>query len=270
MNEYLDFAKALAEEAGKIMLHYFRSEDFGLRTKNDKSPVTLADTEVNSMVIARVKERFPEHGVLGEEESFNLNSSSLWVVDPLDGTSTFSRGMSGWVFSMALVVNHESKVAVIYDPILERLFWAQEGVGAFEDGNKLNVSQKPSDGFLNIMSWAPGGIKGVLFKEGVDGKLFMAYGEKFKNFPETAPVAHAIALTGAGRIDATVTSCVNPWDLAAGAFIAQQAGAIVTDMYGHPIDKWDQDIKGLIAAAPAIHKELVEIIKPISEAAETQ
>jgi fructose-1,6-bisphosphatase/inositol monophosphatase family enzyme len=213
MNEHIDFAKELAHEAGEIMMKYFQAENLGLELKQDSSPVTLADTEVNALVIARVKQRFPDHGVLGEEDSFNLKSNKLWIVDPVDGTSTFARGLAGWVFSMAYVEDGKPQVAVVYDPILERLFWAKDDLGAF---------------------------------------------------------AHSLALTGAGRIDAVATSCKNPWDLAAGGFIAQQAGATVTDIFGKQIVRWDQDTPGMLAAPPKIHAMLLELILPLIKDAELQ
>jgi myo-inositol-1(or 4)-monophosphatase len=261
MNQYIDFAKALSQEAEKILIRYFQAENIGLELKSDKSPVTLADTEVNALVISRVKERFPDHGVLGEEQSFNLDSKKLWIVDPLDGTWTFAHGLAGWDFSLAYAENGQVKVAVVLDPILRRLFWAAEGEGAYENDNKVEVNDSVPAGYLNVFSWTAGAVKGTLFKEPTtESKIIKAYNQQGRILVSSAPVAHMLALTGAGRIPATVSSCINPWDLAAGGFIAKEGGAKVTDLYGKPIERWDKNIKGILAAPPK-NAEIIENIR---------
>jgi fructose-1,6-bisphosphatase/inositol monophosphatase family enzyme len=265
MNEHIDFAKELAHEAGEIMMKYFQAENLGLELKEDKSPVTLADTEVNALVIARVKQRFPDHGVLGEEDSFNLKSNKLWIVDPVDGTSSFARGLAGWVFSMAYVEDGKPQVAVVYDPILRRLFWAAEGKGAYENERRLELKDSTPEGILEIFSWVSGGLKILVFKDPTtEGKIIEAYNRHGGIFNHDGPVAHYLSLCAAGRLDAAVSSCMTPWDLAAGGFIAQQAGAKVTDIFGDPIERWDQNILGILAAPPKIHAMILEIITPIT------
>ena len=99
----LDFAKALALEAGEIMRKYFRSDRLGTVQKDDLTPLTVADTAINDLVIERVQHEFPEHGVLGEEASYEPNRQWIWVVDPIDGTSPYSCGIPISTFSLALV-----------------------------------------------------------------------------------------------------------------------------------------------------------------------
>lgn len=269
--EYLDFAKELALEAGDIMLKYFLTDNLDLKLKGDNTPVTLADTEVNSLVIARVKEKYPDHGVLGEEETYNQDCSGLWVCDPIDGTSMFARGMSGWVFSLAYVENGRPKVGVIYDPLMRRLFWAAEGQGAYENERKLVLANEIPKGPLEIFSWTAGAHKAVIFKDkGIESRIIEAYNKYGDIFAYDGPVAHYLALAAAGRLDAAVSSCKNPWDLAAGSFIAQQAGAKVTDIYGVPVERWDENIKGIIAAPPKLHELLLEIILPVVKDAPLQ
>lgn len=271
MNEYLDFAKNLAAEAGEVLLKYFQAEKLGLQIKEDNSPVTIADTEVNNLVISRVKQHFPGHGVLGEEASINLESSQLWIVDPLDGTSSFARGLEDWAFSLAYVENGKPKVGVVYDPILRRMMWAAEGDGAFENDRKLTLPNTIPDGFLEVSSWIGGGNKIVVFKDAVtESETHKAYSRHGGISLTNLPIAHALALTGAGRLHAAATSCVNPWDLAAGALIAQEAGAKVTDIFGRQVQRWDKNIPGALAAPPAVHQLLLDILLPVLNKAETQ
>lgn len=271
MNEHLEFAKELAYEAGQIMKKYFLAEELGLSLKNDNSPVTLADTEVNSLVISKVKQRFPDHGVLGEEESFNLDCEKLWIVDPVDGTSAFARGVAGWVFSLAYCEAGQPKVAVVYDPILERLMFAAEGIGAYENERKLKLVNKDLEATKDIAIWLAGGLKGVALKDpSIDGQVWSELNKNLKAFPADGPIAHALALVGAGRIDASLTSVKNPWDVAAGGYIASMAGAKITDLLGNPIQRWDKDVIGIIAAEPFLHQKILKIAKPFMDKAELQ
>jgi myo-inositol-1(or 4)-monophosphatase len=264
--EYLEFAKGLAADAGKIMLQYFHAEEIGLETKADDSPVTLADKGINSLVIERVKLAYPKDGVFGEEESYKKDSSRLWIVDPVDGTFNFAHGIPLAVFSMALVVNGQPEVAVIYDPFTDRLYWAVRGSGAYLNGRKLDVSKTKKAHALSISSWVAGGVNGTIFKDiNCDEMLRMEYKKHGKINVEDLPVAQSLALVAAEFFDGSVSSCKNPWDLVAGGLIAKEAGMVVTDIYGQPIPRWDQDIQGIMAAPPEVHKKLLSIIKPVIE-----
>jgi myo-inositol-1(or 4)-monophosphatase len=97
----LRFATDLAQEAGAIMDRYFRAEDIGTELKQDLTPVTVADTTINDLVIDRVQQSYPEHGVLGEENSYEPTRDRIWVVDPIDGTVPFSLGIPTSTFSLA-------------------------------------------------------------------------------------------------------------------------------------------------------------------------
>lgn len=136
--EYLEFAKDIAKEAGKIMLKYFNMDN-GASYKGDKTIVTLADTEINSYLIKKVKEKYPNHSVDGEEEQFG-KSDYVWVCDPVDGTAMYARHIPVAVFSLALVIKGESKIGVIYDPFTNNLYTAIKGKGAYKNSEKITVN----------------------------------------------------------------------------------------------------------------------------------
>lgn len=136
--EYLEFAKDIAKEAGKIMLKYFNMDN-GASYKGDKTIVTLADTEINSYLIKKVKEKYPNHSVDGEEEQFG-KSDYVWVCDPVDGTAMYARHIPVAVFSLALVVKGESKVGVVFDPFTNSLYTAIKGKGTYRNGKKITVN----------------------------------------------------------------------------------------------------------------------------------
>lgn len=264
--EYLDFAKWLAYEAGDIMLKYFQVKEIGLEIKDDRTPVTSADTEINTLVINRIKEKFPGHGVLGEEDSFNLDSKNLWIVDPLDGTPFFARGVPTFVFSIAYCVDGIPQIGVIFDPITNRMTWASSDGGAYENGKKLDIRNHHPSGILVISSWVSGeGHQSFIDNREIDGRLAYAYGQSGDILPFDQAIAYALALVAGGRYDACVTSVRNPWDVAAGGLIAKEAGAVVTDLFGQEITRWDKDVKGLIAASPKVYDKLSKTILPVME-----
>jgi fructose-1,6-bisphosphatase/inositol monophosphatase family enzyme len=138
--EYLDFAKRLARDAGDVMLKYFNQSGIS-HYKGDDTIVTKADTEINQMVIDRVREAYSEHGVYGEEDSFGRDKNTLWVCDPVDGTAMFARGVPTAVFSLALVKDGEPQVGVVYDLFTDRLYSAVKGEGAFCDDTPISVNK---------------------------------------------------------------------------------------------------------------------------------
>lgn len=137
-NEYLIFAKEMCIEAGKIMKKYFY-QDNGASYKGDKTIVTLADKEINHILIEKVKEKFPDHSVDGEEEKFG-KSKYVWVCDPVDGTAMYARHIPVAVFSLALVVDGVPEVGVVYDPFLDKLYSAIKGQGAYCNDEKITVN----------------------------------------------------------------------------------------------------------------------------------
>ena len=260
----LAFAKELAYEAGNIMLRYFHAKDKGVSIKEDDSPVTLADTKINALVINRVKAQFPADGVLGEEASYNLAAQNLWIVDPLDGTPPFARGVPLSTFCMALVRDGQPVVAVVYDPYMDRLYWAAKGEGAYENDRRLDLSAHQPQGKLGVCLEVAGGSYWTTFTDpAIGGSMLEAFDRADDTFTYYFPIAYSIVMVAAGRFDAVVTSGKNPWDLAAAGFIAQEAGAKVTDIFGKPMTRWDHDNAGLLAAKPAIHGRITEITQPI-------
>ena len=138
LEEYLNFAKDIAKHAGEVMLKYFKQNN-GASYKGDKTIVTLADTEINSYLIKRVKEKYPSHSVDGEEEQFG-KSDYVWVCDPVDGTAMYARNIPVAVFSLALVVNGVPIIGVVLDPFTNNLYTAVKGRGAYKNEEKLEVN----------------------------------------------------------------------------------------------------------------------------------
>lgn len=141
MEECLAFAKSLAKEAREIALKYFEWE-VKSTWKEDNTPLTVADTAINDLVIKRISEAFPEHSIYGEEKSeIKEGSKYIWVCDPIDGTMAFSNGLPFFTFSIALVEQATGLpiVGLVNDPVMKNMYWASKGGGAFRNGKTIQV-----------------------------------------------------------------------------------------------------------------------------------
>ncbi|MBQ3393787.1 MAG: inositol monophosphatase [Oscillospiraceae bacterium] len=253
--EYLDFAKSVALEAGGIMLKYF-SGDNGKSYKSDRSVVTRADTEINSMLIDRVRKAFPGHRVDGEEEQYG-EGNMVWVCDPLDGTAVYTRHMPMSVFSLALVEDGRPVAGVIYDPFTDSMYSASLEGGAFRNGEAIRVNDLSLDdsrGASNYDMWsgAPYDIYEIL-TELRDTTYFLSIGS----------VIRASAAVSEGNLVMTVfpgtrhKNC----DIAAAKVIVEEAGGKVTDIFGNE-QRYDLgDINGAIVSNGKVHGEIVALTR---------
>src|SRR3954462_4543937 len=138
LRKALRFAQRLAKEAGVIARRHY-DPTISFDPKDDSSPVTQADVEINRLVIARCRAAYPEAGVLGEEESSQGVSDILWVCDPIDGTTPYMLGAHASTFCLALVYKGVPVVGVVYDFWNKRLYSAIKGESAFLNGAPLGV-----------------------------------------------------------------------------------------------------------------------------------
>ena len=254
MDEYLEFAKEIANEAGKIMLKYFNSEN-GASYKGDNTIVTLADKEINSYLIKRVQDKYPEHSVDGEEEVFG-ESKYVWVCDPVDGTAMYARHIPVAVFSLALVIDGVSQVGVVYDVFTNNMYTAIKGKGAFRNNTKIEVNNIDFNGMKSILhfdAWneAEYQIDDVI-KELRKDTYIVSIGS----------VIRACMCVAAGEFNAVIfpgTKHKN-CDIAAVKVIIDEAGGIVTDFSGKE-QRYDRDINGAIISNKVVHNKVLNTIK---------
>ncbi len=253
LDSRLAWAEQLAREAGKMMLEFAHSGTMGVRLKLDKTQVTDADEAINAMVITKVGEQFPEDGVLGEETSAHADRERLWVCDPIDGTDLYILGLTGAMFSLALVEDGQPVVAVMYEPLLDKLFTAVKGGGAFENGRSIRVSGQASlDGarvafsptYKRILPNQP--LYDPLVEAGV--KLVPINGEAYRG-----------SLTASSVVDAHAFPGRSTHDVAAVKLIVEEAGGRVTDLNGQD-QRYDRKIYGAIVSNGHIHDQLLERI----------
>ena len=254
--EYLEFAKEIAYEAGKIMLKYLNAKDIS-SYKGDKTIVTLADKEINTYLINRVKERFPNHSVDGEEEKFG-ESNYVWVCDPVDGTAMYARHIPVAVFSLALVVDGESRVGVVYDVFTDTLYSAVKGEGAYKNGEKISVNDYELDDVRSVSNFD--------MWSGAEYNIYDTIKELGKKtyFVSLGSVIRGAMCVASGEFNLAIfpgTKRKN-CDIAAVKVIVEEAGGNVTNLFGEE-QRYDKDINGAIISNGIVHEEVINTIKQI-------
>ena len=258
--EWLDFAKSVAREAGDIMQEYFGKKP-DAHLKVDNTIVTIADEEINQLVIKRVAERYPAHDIDGEEASARRGSDYVWVCDPIDGTAPFAMELPVSVFSLALVIDGQPEVGVIYAPFSDHLYWAVHGQGAFMNSKQIYVNKKTFGGMTGMnVDWWPSAEWDVMRVIHT-----LAY-EKGAYVTAPGSATHAAALVARGEFAASVfagTKGKNV-DIAAAKVIVEEAGGKVTDLFGRE-QRYDQDICGAVLSNGVVHEEIVEAMRKLEE-----
>ncbi|MBU0975439.1 MAG: inositol monophosphatase [Patescibacteria group bacterium] len=252
MHEELEFAKKLALESGKVMLKYFNKE-VKSRYKSDLSIVTIADEEINRNVISSISAQFPDHSVLGEEESSDKKSDKVWLCDPIDGTWPYAKGIPVASFSLALVKQGVSQLGVVYDPFMKRLYSAVKGKGAFLNSKKILVSNLDTKHATVNMEWWPKAkydIAATMHKFSIDTSAYVLH---------LGSVITASCLVASGQYEACVYAGTKgkSIDIAAIKVIVEEAGGKVTDLFGNE-QRYIQDIKGAVVSNGVIHEKILE------------
>lgn len=227
----LSVALALAAEADLIAMDRYRSQDLGIQLKADKSIVTDADTRVERAIRDRLTEARPHDAVLGEEFGSVGDSRRQWIVDPIDGTSNFARGVPIWGALIALVIDGVPEVGVVSAPALGRRWWGATGHGAWlqqhgEEPRRIRVSavdrfEDATLSYNNLQTWDQYGHLDRLVALSREVGRTRAFGDLW-----------SYMLLAEGAIDVAGEFDVKPWDVAALVPIITEAGGRVTTATG--------------------------------------
>ena len=226
----LSLALALADAADEVTMARFLAQDLAVETKPDATPVTDADRAVERAVRELLGQRRPGDSVLGEEYGTSGDGPRRWVVDPVDGTKNFVRGVPVWATLIALMEADEVYVGVVSAPALGRRWWASRGQGAWTsmlggEPRRLRVSgvadlADASFSYSSLHGWEGAGRAGLLELEGMVWRS-RGYGDFWQ-----------YALVAEGAVDAAAEPEVSLWDLAALAVLVEEAGGRFTDLSG--------------------------------------
>jgi myo-inositol-1(or 4)-monophosphatase len=254
MDRLGDFIQDIARGAGRIQIE--RRNAFGeTRSKSGRGDFV---TEVNEaceryLMDAIAKER-PAASILSEESgaSGRQDAEEVWIMDPLDGTRNYVEGIPFFCVSIGMVRSGRAEAGAIYDPVHDEMFYARRGAGAFVNGAPIRVSDDESidDGIISV-AWV---------KRKAERSDFVSYIDEISSdtsyFRRYGSAALAMAYVACGRSDGYLQGGLNPWDVAAGVVIIEEAGGVVTDFDGKTLDLFNPDIE-LVTANPAIHSVLL-------------
>lgn len=241
----IEAAKAGAQEA----LKYY---DKGIETtfKADKTVVTEADVASEKVIIDRIKKDFPNAHFLAEESGGEVRSDSFWIIDPIDGTRSFSRGIPTWNVLIAYCQNREVKVGVSYFPLMGGVMYAERGKGAYFNDEQISVSKT---GQLSKSYSALGSPKYFEHKQLILDLVDASATLRMHD------LTYSTFLLSQGKIDALVDRYGKTWDCAPFKVIIEEAGGRITRLDG---SEWELDGRdGSIITNGLLHDEVLAIVK---------
>lgn len=231
MHALLNVAVMAARRAGNKLTRYSKNlEKLKVEVKGHNDYVSEADRAAEEVIIEVIHKHYPDHAILGEESGSSGDSDTVWIIDPLDGTTNFLHGFPVYCVSIGVQIKGRMEHAVVYDPTREELFTASRGAGAQLDGRKIRVS-----GQLQLERALVG--TGFPFRQAetdMDPYLGMLKKVVQNTSGLRRPGAAALDLcyVAAGRLDAFWETGLAPWDLAAGSLIIRESGGIITELDG--------------------------------------
>ncbi|MCM2360039.1 MAG: inositol monophosphatase [Geobacteraceae bacterium] len=255
IERYLETAVRAARAAGRLQRERLWGEH-SIEFKGETDLVTEVDRECEEMVVAAIRGDFPGHDILAEENAYPpLNSGHKWIIDPLDGTTNYAHGFPWFCVSIALEIGGEVRLGVIYHPMMDELFSAVKGEGAYLNGRPVRVSRREP-------------LKNSLLATGFPYDRSRDNENNFGNFINFQMKARAVRRAGAaaldlayvaaGRLDGYWECKLKPWDVAAGQLLVAEAGGLVTNHSGEPFSIYDHRI---LASNGLIHGEMVETLR---------
>jgi len=256
MHPLLNIAISAARSAGEIITRNMANLDrINPTLKNNEGYVSDVDIKAEQAIIHAIHKAYPEHGIIAEESGYlNEDAETVWIIDPLDGTTNYLHGFPFFSVSIAIRVKGRIEHGVILDPVRHECFSASHGGGARLNDQRIRVSKRKQ---LNTALLGTG----FPFRDKV---LTQRYLPTLESVSEHC---HAIRRTGSAALDLAYVACgrldgywefgLKPWDIAAGTLIIQEAGGLVTDLQANNdfVNKGD-----IITATPKMFKALFQAI----------
>ncbi len=259
--ERLEFARDLATRVGKEALNFQQAQGGGglkAEVKGLQDFVTEADKKAERTIRSELFRRFPMDGFIGEETGGGAGPAGYWVVDPIDGTTNFMRGLRHWGVSIAFLSEGRISLAVVHDTPNDRLYYARAGEGAFCDGHPIRVS-KTKDPHAAL------GILGVSRRTEFEPYLDLLRGLNEAGFEHRHMGSAAIGLvrTAHGMVDFYYEAHLNCWDALAGILIAEEAGAVVKFP---TLDQFVREGGAVLCSTPALSHRIQTLLENQMEA----
>jgi myo-inositol-1(or 4)-monophosphatase len=254
LSRELALAKKAARAAGEILRGHWKRGGYTVASKGKDNPVTQADLEADRAIKRMLHDPFPEYGWLSEETADSadrLTRRRVWIVDPLDGTKEFIKGVPEFCVAIALIEDGAPILGVTYNPIRREMFWGARGLGCHLNTRPVRVSRTRMLHRAKVLASRSEAARGEW--QVFHGRLLVS---------PTGSVAYKLALVAAGKGDATFTrSPKSEWDIASGAALVALAGGTITDIRGRKLSFNNRNVKleGLIADNTLLHQQLLEV-----------
>jgi myo-inositol-1(or 4)-monophosphatase len=256
LDALLSLATDMARETGVLILDRDASTDLAVRTKStDTDVVTAKDTAAERLIRARLDVERPEDGFLGEESGHGTGTTGVrWVVDPIDGTVNYLYNIPQYAVSIGVEIDGVMGVGVVFDPAKDELYQAIAGGGATCNGIPLHCSDETVLG----QSMVNTGFGYAPERRTRQAEILLQVIPRVRDIRRMGAASLDLCAVACGRADAYYERGLKPWDVAAGVLIAQEAGAVVTDLNG---DFPTGDF--VIAAVPGVHVALRDLLLPL-------
>lgn len=254
----LNFAINVARDAGGILVDRL-GRALQVSNKGDIDLVTEADLASERLIIERIRSHYPRHSILAEESGASDNSSGnttsewKWIIDPLDGTTNYAHGYPCFCISIGLERAGKLELGVVYDPMRNEMFAAERGQGATLNERPVRVSAVDELNQAMLCTGFPYNVR-----ERPD------FARDFSNFTMRAQAVRRdgsaaldLAYVACGRFDGFWEDGLNPWDLAAGVLLIEEAGGRVSDFQGAPLDIYSPRI---LASNGLVHQSMMAVI----------
>ncbi len=247
----LSFALDVCRQAGEVALRHLQ-QGVTAQMKADETPVTVADQECERLIRESLARTFPSDDVLGEEEGASNTSAALrkWIIDPIDGTYNYMRGIPIFATLLALEQSGEVVLGVVHAPALNETYWAERGGGAYKNGDRIHASGVQELASAQLNFGTPKRILQAGYWESFSELVTLTYRQR--GFGDYLGFAHVFD----GRAEAMIEIGVKPWDLAPMKIIAQESGGLFSDLDGgSSIYKGD-----CLVSNAAVHEPILKVL----------
>lgn len=249
-----DFALQILIDAGRYIRHSF-SQELIIETKSSyKDIVTNIDREIEQFFVKKIKEKYPTHKILGEEgmgDKIVSLEGPIWIIDPIDGTMNFVKQHRHFLISMGFYVDGVGMLGYLFDVMRDEIIYAIRGVGAYINQYPLRKLQPLTieEAVIGVnASW-------VIPNDKINHEKMIQLIQKARGTRSYGSAAMEISLVVTGKLDAYLSMRLAPWDVGAGMVIAEEVGAITSNLKGEPFNLLNHDT--FLIANPTIHKLLL-------------
>jgi len=255
-------AVTAARDAGALLRERL-DQPRNVQFKGAVDLVTDADQAAEALIASRIRAAFPDHRLIGEEGARGVGAGRPsetapspfgWVVDPLDGTTNYAHGYPHFAVSIGLERDGQVVLGVVYDPMRDELFVAERGAGATRNGHPVSVSTQ-SDLLRSLLST---GFPYDLTKRDESDALWLAFNGACQGVRRDGSAALNLCYVACGRVDAFWERPLQPWDMAAGSLIIEEAGGTVTTYAG---GAWNPYGREILASNAAMHQTMLAVVR---------